>query len=138
MPADHHRLYGHPDVQAASATDPIVEREVGKNGAEPLKSARDRKMIVRRVLTWVGFKSVTPCSEESRQASAALDLDKFARLLYSGDVADLKQIGQEFKFSDLTGVWRQMPETIDSNFRRMSRVDRDRATFVPPLTKRCA
>ena len=45
-------------------------------------------------------------------------------LLYSGDAADLKQIGREFRFSDLAHVWRQRPETIDPN---LSRVDRDRA-----------
>jgi hypothetical protein len=49
------------------------------------------------------------------------------RLLYSGDAADLKQIGREFRFSDLAHVWRQRPETIDPNFHRISRVDRDRA-----------
>jgi hypothetical protein len=61
-------------------------------------------MIVRRILAWLGFKGVTRSSEELRRVSPALDLDKFARLLYSGDVADLKQIAREFRFSDLARV----------------------------------
>jgi hypothetical protein len=116
VPADRHHLYDHPDVQAVPAAGLVVDREMRKKGAISFKSAQDRKMIVRRISAWLGLKGVTRSSEELRQVSPSLDLDKFARSLYSGDVADLKQIGRECGFSDLARVWRQMLETIEPNF----------------------
>ena len=105
------RAGDHPDVQAVPAAGLIVEREVRKKGAASFKSAQDRKMIVRRILAWLGFKGVMRSSEELRQVSPELTLDKFDCSLCSGDVAD-----PEFRFSDLARVWRQMPETINSHF----------------------
>ena len=55
-------------------------------------------MITHRFFAWLGCEVAAASPEELRPVSPAPNLNKFARLLYSGEVADLKQIVHEFRF----------------------------------------
>jgi hypothetical protein len=67
-------------------------------------------MIFRRVTAWLHFKLAGPPRAEASTGRSALDLDEFARLLYSGDPSDLKRIARDFSSSDPAALCRQLED----------------------------
>jgi hypothetical protein len=73
-----------------------------------------RKMIFDRLTAWLRFKLAGPPRAEASTDRSAFDVDEFARLLYSGDPADLKQIVSDFRFSDPAEIRRQLQNRVSN------------------------
>jgi hypothetical protein len=69
-------------------------------------------MIFRRLSAWLSLKLGAPSNKRQSKLPAALDPDEVARLLYSGDPADLGRIARDLSISDPAAVRRQIRDRV--------------------------